>query len=119
MPLNFENEKRELWRLANIHMNTFNDALDKIADYAATIDEKIDSLNVADQRLKALEKQLVLLQPLIDKHYKPCGHCGTYVDKDTPYNCSNCERYFCEGCIDECMPRGRLCFMCKPEEATQ
>ena len=71
-----------------------------------------------DKRLKALEKQLVLLQPLIDKHYATCGHCGKYVDMDTPYNCSNCESYFCEGCIGECMPNGRICFMCDAAEKT-
>ena len=83
MPLNFENEKRELWRLANIHMNTFNDALDKIADYAATIDEKIDSLNVADQRLKALEKQLVMLQLKPTEPTSTPERCGLRMDRET------------------------------------
>lgn len=45
-----------------------------------------------DQRLEALEKQLVMLQRLVDKHYTGCAHCGTYVDKDTHNSCH----------IDEC-----------------
>ena len=88
-----------------------------IADLVELLDAHT---NNTDQRLETLEKQTAMLQPLVDKHYATCGHCGKYVDMNTPYNCSNCESYFCEGCIDECMPRGRLCFMCKPdEEATQ
>ena len=86
-----------------------------IADLVELLDAHT---NNTDQRLETLEKQTAMLQPLVDKHYATCGHCGTYVDKDTPYNCSNCESYFCEGCIGECMPNGRICFMCDAAEKT-
>ena len=60
-----------------------------IADLVELLDAHT---NNTDQRLETLEKQTAMLQPLVDKHYTGCAHCGTYVDMDTPYSCSNCEK---------------------------